>query len=451
LSRPASRLALTLAACIALIALAAPVASAAPDPSFSVDPSPPLHGQAATYTSTSTVDVGVTVAKVEWDFNRDGVFEVVDDAEPFTATHTYATPGQQQFDMRVTDSALVLPGVTTETQTVDVANRRPNADFHFGPEPSDPGQTVFFSSDSGDPDGDALSYEWDFGDGSPDDTRANPTHSYSTPGTKTVRLKVTDAFGASDEVTDQIHVRDLSAATASFTIEPKEPAAGQTVTFTSTSKPSSGQSITAQDWDLDSDGRYDDAHGRTASRAFAEPGVYRIALRVRQANGNDAVAEGTIRIDSVPVAAPFNSVDQTTPTPPPASKPKRKSARPSALTPFPKVRLKGEAYAYTTLIEVLAVRAPRGTLARVRCEGRGCPKTTRRKRAKGKPLRFYAFEKAIPVGARLEISIVGKGRIGKFVRFKLRSRKGPVRTNLCLMPGKSKPQRCPSYLHLPRK
>ncbi|MBE2320370.1 ThuA domain-containing protein [Solirubrobacter sp. CPCC 204708] len=58
--------------------------------------------------------------------------------------------------------------------------------------------TVTFSSaGSEDPDGDALTYEWDFGDGSAKSTQANPAHTFTTSGTFTVQLKVTDTSGKS--------------------------------------------------------------------------------------------------------------------------------------------------------------------------------------------------------------------------------------------------------------
>jgi hypothetical protein len=57
----------------------------------------------------------------------------------------------------------------------------------------------FTGNGSSDPDGDALSYAWDLdGDGAYDDsTAANPSFTYSTAGTYTARLRVTDARGAS--------------------------------------------------------------------------------------------------------------------------------------------------------------------------------------------------------------------------------------------------------------
>ena len=76
-------------------------------------------------------------------------------------------------------------------------NRSPvavaSADKDSGPA----GMTVQFSSTgSEDPDGDALTYAWDFdGDGVDDSALASPTHVYAQAGTYTARLLVTDPTG----------------------------------------------------------------------------------------------------------------------------------------------------------------------------------------------------------------------------------------------------------------
>jgi PKD repeat protein len=49
-------------------------------------------------------------------------------------------------------------------------------------------------------------YAWDFGDGSPLDFNENPTHSFTTPGTYTVELVMTDASGCTDNSTLNITV-----------------------------------------------------------------------------------------------------------------------------------------------------------------------------------------------------------------------------------------------------
>ena len=65
------------------------------------------------------------------------------------------------------------------------------ADRDSGPAPL----AVTFSSDgSQDPDGDALTYAWDFGDGTTS-SEAGPSHTYTKPGEYAVRLTVTDPSG----------------------------------------------------------------------------------------------------------------------------------------------------------------------------------------------------------------------------------------------------------------
>lgn len=68
-----------------------------------------------------------------------------------------------------------------------------SADKDSGPSPLE----VAFSSDgSHDPDGDELTFAWDFGDGATAQ-EPNPTHTYTTPGEYTVRLTVSDPSGRS--------------------------------------------------------------------------------------------------------------------------------------------------------------------------------------------------------------------------------------------------------------
>ncbi|MET8051608.1 PQQ-dependent sugar dehydrogenase [Streptosporangium sp. NPDC005286] len=66
--------------------------------------------------------------------------------------------------------------------------------------------TVAFSSaGSSDPDGDALTYSWAFGDGGTS-TAANPTHTYTTDGTRTATLTVRDSTGLTATANVEINV-----------------------------------------------------------------------------------------------------------------------------------------------------------------------------------------------------------------------------------------------------
>jgi PKD repeat protein len=83
---------------------------------------------------------------------------------------------------------------------------RASADKYFG---AGPLTVQFSSSGSSDPDGQALTYSWNFGDGSASSTQANPTHTFQNqPGPTgfVVTLTVTDSGGLSSQATLNVAV-----------------------------------------------------------------------------------------------------------------------------------------------------------------------------------------------------------------------------------------------------
>lgn len=90
------------------------------------------------------------------------------------------------------------------------ANLTPVAIASASPESgAAPLNVQFTGSTSSDPDGDPLSYAWDFDDGSPPSTLANPLHVYASNGLYDVTLRVTDPLGAFGETTVQVAVGNV--------------------------------------------------------------------------------------------------------------------------------------------------------------------------------------------------------------------------------------------------
>jgi PKD repeat protein len=384
------------------VALALPAGASAAVTGVDISPAVPNVGQTATLTAT----FDNTPDSVAWDFDSDGTT----DATGNPVTHAFTSPGPNT----VTVTATTGVAVSTLPKGLFV-NVPPVAEFAFNPAMPTPGQSILFANNSTDQDNGVLSFAWNFGDGTTSTDR-NPTHAYLTPGTKVVRLTTSDPY-SSDDVTHNVTVIDPSAPRAAFGFSPARPIAGQGVTFQSNVQPSAGQRITGLNWDLDSDGQFNDAKGASATYVFESQGVYRVALEALQSNGTRAVAEGTVRVDN----------------------------RPGILRPA-RIHLRAALLQSGARVQLLGVRAPRGSLATVRCRGRGCPAKQRRKAiGKAGSVRFKTYQRWLRAGVRLEIYVRKAGTIGVYTRYTIRGdRRNPRRTDACLLPNATKPTRCPS-------
>ena len=95
-------------------------------------------------------------------------------------------------------------------------------------------------------------------------------------------------------------------------------------------------------------------------------------------------------------------------------------------------------------IDLLSIRSPIGSVIKVACKGKGCPRhKASSTRAKGGLVRLRWLERRLRPGTRIVISITKTGRIGQYTTFTLRKKKKPIRKELCLYPGQAKATRCP--------
>src|SRR5262249_5253180 len=135
-----------------------------------------------------------------WDFG-DG-----SQSSDMNPVHTYATSGTFQITLIVTDAhgamsnpkpdsvSVSPPSPTTDEPTSE--NRAPVPDLRMSLRTSPAPPTVAFTNKTSDPDGDAFTSHWDFGDGS-QSSEANPTHTYTSAGSFQVTLVATDSHGLS--------------------------------------------------------------------------------------------------------------------------------------------------------------------------------------------------------------------------------------------------------------
>ncbi len=140
-----------------------------------------------------------------WDFG-DGTAMVTTDSATPEIDHTYITSGDYTITMTMTDTNSDFQAVVERMVRVTVGLM---ADFEFYPDCFD--VRFLDLSTTCDP---IVSHQWDFGDGSPINNEASPTHTYSTIGPHTVTLTVDD--GTNILTTSQVVLLDLNTIVPEF-------------------------------------------------------------------------------------------------------------------------------------------------------------------------------------------------------------------------------------------
>lgn len=130
-----------------------------------------------------------------------------------------------------------------------------------------------------------TSWAWDFdGDGAIDSTVQNPTHNYTSPGVYTVSLKVVNDYGENTFTEPAyIHVTDVAAPIASFTVTPYSGYVSLEVNFTDTST-----GATSWFWDF---GDGENSTEINPVHTYDTKGIYTVCLNVSNGYGWDVYSD----------------------------------------------------------------------------------------------------------------------------------------------------------------
>ena len=161
---------------------------------------------AISFNDGSVTDGTHGITQWKWSYG-DGVTELLN-APPFS--HSYSAAGTYSVSLTVTDAAGCKDSILKNNILVI---SRPVADFATDDTASCPGRPIQFTNASTGP---ALSYAWNFGNGN-SSTTAAPAHSYSADGVYTIRLRITDEYGCTDESIRTQYVR-IATPIAAFTM-----------------------------------------------------------------------------------------------------------------------------------------------------------------------------------------------------------------------------------------
>jgi PKD repeat protein len=186
---------------------------------------------------------------------------------------------------------------TTTFTVEDSTGYPPQASFAYWPAAPYLNMTVNFDASSSTPEGfndEITSYEWDFGDGTPKQTKSTPTttHNYEQNGPFTVTLNVTDNEGFWCTTSKPITIYPEFGPTANFTWLPTVPYVNQTITFDASNSETGWcantqrfSPIETYTWNF-SDGTGEiEVTTAIITHNFSQPGNYTVELTVTDADG----------------------------------------------------------------------------------------------------------------------------------------------------------------------
>ena len=149
-----------------------------------------------------------------------------------------------------------------------------------------------------------TSWSWDFGDptsGSANtSTLKNPSHTYNTDGTYTVKLTATNAFGSNTK-TRTAYITVATPPTANFTATPTSGAGPLPVTFTDTS--TGGPTSWSWDFGDPGSGSANTSTLQNPSHTYNTDGTYTVALTATNGAGSTTkTVVGLVKVGTSPVA-----------------------------------------------------------------------------------------------------------------------------------------------------
>ena len=229
-------------------------------------------GDAVNISNNSTISSG-TISSNTWDFG-DGSAPIVNNNANFS--YNYTIPGTYTITLKSQSAGGCASDVITRVVKV---NAVPVAGFDTPAFVCLPG-SLQFTNTSTISDGATMTYNWDFGDGTGSSSAVNPSHTYASSGTYTIRLIAISAAGCRDTITST-YGAFYDKPIALFDVTPVVLCQGTPNVFTDQST-APNSTIANWNWDF-ADGST--STSGTPSKTYSVPGNYDISLTVKNTQG----------------------------------------------------------------------------------------------------------------------------------------------------------------------
>ena len=280
-------------------------ANVAPVASFTSSHSSGVAPLAVTFNPAASSD-DVQIVSYRWDFG-DGDTRTMTSAA--SVSKTFGTPGTYTVILEVTDD-VGLSATTSTTVTVMEAEMEqdpPVAAFSASPGSGVAPLAVSFDPAASHDDGQIVSYLWNFGDGEvrTESTAASLSKTFSTPGSYSVTLQVTDDAGLTATASRIITVTEPETVqdppVAAFSASQSSGIAPLAVTFDPAAS-SDDRQIVSYRWDFGNGEVRTEPTAASVSKTFGTPGTYAVILQVTDDAGLIATASRTITVTAPPPA-----------------------------------------------------------------------------------------------------------------------------------------------------
>jgi subtilisin family serine protease/PKD repeat protein len=246
-------------------------------------------GQAVQFNGSGSFDPNGDSLTYAWDFG-DGTT-----GTGVAPIHVYAVRGTYTVTLIVNDGTF---NSATATTTVSIVNQPPIAK-PGGPYTAQRNIAVMLDgSGSNDPDGDPLTYVWDFGDGT-GGTGPTPAHVYAATGTYSVKLTVNDG-----QVNSAVATTTVTVANTPPVANPGGPYSGQknkAIVFDGTKSSDPNNDPLTYSWNF-GDGS-PAGTGPTPSHAYTRGGTYTVSLIVNDGTVDSAAVTTTVTVTNTPPVA----------------------------------------------------------------------------------------------------------------------------------------------------
>lgn len=212
-----------------------------------------------------------------------------------TPTLRFSEPGPHAVTLRAWDDTGALAELTKE---IVVANLPPEPRFRHDPAAPRSQEEVLFVDLSADLDTPLARRVWDFGDGATAEG-ATVLHAFASAGPRNVTLTVTDALGATSNLTLPIHVADSAPDVSAVLVDPPAPRTFEDVRFEALASDRDGSPLRFT-WDF--------GDGATSNESqpvhrYARSGFYAGSVSVLDEAGLRAVLPFQVPVANTPPTA----------------------------------------------------------------------------------------------------------------------------------------------------